>query len=337
MALSFLVPLAATAAGVAGTTKNGQNFFQNVGNWFKDSFDSFTGKKANDISAQNFNLQKEELDYQHQLQQQIFEREDTGYQRAVADARAAGLSALSVNGPSNAGGVVSSTAPQQESTQAGFENGMNALNMLTSVLGNIQNLKIQNKLANSQIAKEAADTSKVLSEIDDMRLRNPITRDILKAQFDDLDLKNNLNHYNSNYLKDYMDWEHLDKLNANLFNNWYGINSSMNPVERMIAMSQNNGFQLGEYAPAYPFATLGDKNTANELNFYTHNGKYKSYDFSQPKKLYYKQSDIWQNTQNENWGIDVRHILNKDTFLGSMFPSLFKGFSGALIQGLLGF
>lgn len=50
----------------------------------------------------------EERDYNRALQQTIFDREDSAFQRAVQDADKAGLNALAVTGGANSGAVVSS-------------------------------------------------------------------------------------------------------------------------------------------------------------------------------------------------------------------------------------
>lgn len=50
----------------------------------------------------------EERDYNRALQQTIFDREDSAFQRAVQDADKAGLNALAVSGGANSGAVVSS-------------------------------------------------------------------------------------------------------------------------------------------------------------------------------------------------------------------------------------
>lgn len=63
---------------------------------------------GNGISTYKNNMKqeawtREQFDYNKQLNKQIMEREDTAYQRAVADAKAAGLSPLTVAGTGGAG------------------------------------------------------------------------------------------------------------------------------------------------------------------------------------------------------------------------------------------
>lgn len=73
-------------------------------------------RRSNDVNREiaekNYQLQARELEYQHSLQQQIFDREDTAYQRTVADMRKAGMSPLVMSGTNNAGEAISTTAPQ---------------------------------------------------------------------------------------------------------------------------------------------------------------------------------------------------------------------------------
>ncbi len=71
-----------------------------------------TNAANNQIAEQNLAFQKENLEYQKSLQQQIFEREDTAYQRKVNDLIAAGINpAVAATGSgSNAGSVVNTQA-----------------------------------------------------------------------------------------------------------------------------------------------------------------------------------------------------------------------------------
>lgn len=75
----------------------------------------FTSGQQQVDSSEAINAQN--IAYQKELNQQIFEREDNAYQRAVSDAESAGLSPLAVSGGANAGGIVS--APQAQQYDAG--------------------------------------------------------------------------------------------------------------------------------------------------------------------------------------------------------------------------
>lgn len=86
-------------------------------------------------NKKNFDLQKENLAYQKDLQKQIFAREDNAVQRRVADLVAAGLSpTLAAGSSAGAGSVVSTSAPQKKSN---FESMM-ALASVGTALANQQ-------------------------------------------------------------------------------------------------------------------------------------------------------------------------------------------------------
>lgn len=93
-----------------------------------------------EINDKNLAFQRENLDYQKQLQQTIFDREDTSYQRTVDDMSSAGLNPLTMNGTNGAGEAIATSpldagqAPQNtfamESPQIDIKTG--ALNTLLS-------------------------------------------------------------------------------------------------------------------------------------------------------------------------------------------------------------
>lgn len=72
------------------------------------------------IADQNLGFQRENLEYQKALQQQIFEREDTAYQRTVQDMAAAGLNPLTMNGTNASGDVVSTEAMHNDYQAQGY-------------------------------------------------------------------------------------------------------------------------------------------------------------------------------------------------------------------------
>ena len=86
-------------------------------------------------NEKNYNLQVENLAYQKDLQNRIFEREDNAVQRRVADLVSAGLSpTLAAGSSAGAGSVVSTSAPQKKSN---FESMM-ALASVGTALANQQ-------------------------------------------------------------------------------------------------------------------------------------------------------------------------------------------------------
>ncbi len=100
-----------------------------VGSTLAGTVDSIIANKK------NFDLQKENLAYQKDLQKQIFSREDNAVQRRVADLVSAGLSpTLAAGSAAGAGSVVSTSAPQRKSN---FESMM-ALASVGTALANQQ-------------------------------------------------------------------------------------------------------------------------------------------------------------------------------------------------------
>ena len=74
--------------------------------------------KTNEL---NFQLQKDNLAYQKDLQKLVFAREDNSVQRRIADLRKAGLSpTLAAGSSAGAGAVIGTAAPQKVSNLQGY-------------------------------------------------------------------------------------------------------------------------------------------------------------------------------------------------------------------------
>lgn len=110
------------------------------------------------------------LDYQKEYNQQVFEREDTAYQRAVADAQAAGLSPLVAAGVSagQSGGVAS--APQYNSDEASIQ--MQGYQGVAQAMQQISNMSAQANLVQSQAELNEANAGKARRETADIDDQN---------------------------------------------------------------------------------------------------------------------------------------------------------------------
>lgn len=86
------------------------------------------------IADQNLAFQREQQDYEEALQKQIFEREDTSYQRTVADMKASGLNPLSMGGTNGSGAVVGRTASNNTMQYQGATVGASTDSAYQSIL-----------------------------------------------------------------------------------------------------------------------------------------------------------------------------------------------------------
>ncbi len=109
-------------------------------------------KRVNNI---NFQLQKENLAYQKDLQKIIFAREDNAVQRRVDDLRKAGLSpTLAAGSAAGAGSVISTSAPQRLSDLQGYL----ALAQVGTMLANQQKAQTDADIARQQLKQTKLDT-----------------------------------------------------------------------------------------------------------------------------------------------------------------------------------
>lgn len=148
-----------------------------------------------DISEKNLEFQKEAFAYNKQLNATMMQREDNAYQRAVTDAKAAGLSPLAVTGgaSSSAGSLVS--APQQQSYNSGASQAAIAQTLL-SLSGMAQDVSLKA----AQVKNIEAQTEKTRRETQNIDFRESLEqsnfdymtqkqKDDLAATYADLDAR----------------------------------------------------------------------------------------------------------------------------------------------------
>lgn len=147
--------------------------------------------KTNDL---NYELQKEQYDYQKKLQQIMFGREDNAVQRRVADLKAAGLSpTLAAGSAASSGPVVSTQTPQRESDLSAY---------LT--LANIQTMLAEQQKAQTEadIARQSLAQAKIQTQASAM------SNELLKnqVQMSNLDKKYYLDR-NTSPVEVGQDWQ----------------------------------------------------------------------------------------------------------------------------------
>jgi len=145
-----------------GGYKKSRSFFhdQTIGR-VGDMWGDLTGKnKEIDVANRNLSLSKRKFEYDKQLQQQIFAREDTAQQRAVKDLTAAGLSpVLAAGAGASSGPVVSTQAPRQEPIQGpDISEAAQLMMNLMSMKANIAQTFAQQKLIDQQREKSHQET-----------------------------------------------------------------------------------------------------------------------------------------------------------------------------------
>lgn len=156
----------------------------------------------NDISRRNLQFQKDVLNYQKQLQREIFQREDSAIQRRASDILAAGGNpALAYSGSgAGTGESVGVSAPQESATDYNLINS--SLGMMQQGLAQFK----QNQLTDASIKNLNASASKTNAEtitefLRQLQTRLQIARNPLEVKY----LQNQIAEQEHNLQKS-IDW-----------------------------------------------------------------------------------------------------------------------------------
>lgn len=150
---------------------------------------------SKDISEKNLEFQKEAFAYNKQLNATMMQREDNAYQRAVTDAKAAGLSPLAITGGASASAGSLVSAPQQQTYNAGASQAAIAQTLL-SLSGMAQDVALKA----AQVKNIEAQTQKTRRETENIDFRESLDlanldymtakqKDDLAATYADLDAR----------------------------------------------------------------------------------------------------------------------------------------------------
>ena len=213
---------------IGGSSGDTSEYIGNIWDKFKNGN---TNEINQEIANQNLEFQRENFDYQKALQEQIFDREDTSYQRTVNDMRQAGLNPLTMNGTNGAGEAIATT-PLNNNFQMQDKGTGTVISDLIGMMNSMQNYQIGISYGKEQEAK--AQSAEAQAKID-------LATAINKIENSEIDTKTKRNLYedftrNMNFNKD-----------MNIFN---GMDNNSRDTRIMQALDSNNK-QTAQFAQNY--------------------------------------------------------------------------------------
>lgn len=188
------------------------------------------------IADQNLAFQQENLDYQKALQQQIFQREDSAYQRTAADMRAAGISPLMMNGTNGAGEAIQTEAPQNgyQHSDKGFGD---ILSYGSQIANSIANYKSQ--AANVDFVQAQTEAQKISNNFTPFSLGLGIVGQILQNQSLSKSIKQQTADYGLTMLKTLeQSYKNSDLKRWNTFAKGFGFSSNMTRDDRLLSLGK---------------------------------------------------------------------------------------------------
>lgn len=171
-----------------------------------EAWDQFKNGQTNvvnkEIAEQNLQFQRENLDYQKALQERIFDREDTSYQRTVNDMRQAGLNPLTMNGKNGSGEAIATT-PLHNDFQMQDQGIGTVISDLIGTLNGIQNYQIGTSYGKEQEAKATSaqaqayiDLATAIDKIDNSHIENDQKKKILEDFTRNMQFNEDFNIFN---------------------------------------------------------------------------------------------------------------------------------------------
>ena len=142
--------------GFFGSLIDGVKTLVDIGSTGLSAYSTYKGFEENArINDLNYQLQKDNLAYQKDLQKLMIKREDNAVQRRVNDLKSAGLSpTLAAGSSAGAGAVIGTSAPQKLSNLQGYL----ALAQVGTMIANQQKAQTEADIARQQLKQTKLDT-----------------------------------------------------------------------------------------------------------------------------------------------------------------------------------
>lgn len=283
MDLSWIGGIAQAGASIFDTIKNSETANNNL-------------NFQNEVFAQNQKNWEANFDYQKALQERIFDREDTSYQRTVNDMRQAGLNPLAMNGTNGSGEAIATSPLQQEAPQSQkISNTAKIMGDLIGTMNGIQNYQVGISYGKEQEAKaQQAQTQAFIDQLTafDKIKNSSIDRKTKEELFKDftrnMEFNKDLNIFNGmdNNSRDTRIMQALTNSNKEIQD--FATNYMLNGI-------QYNGLKIGTMANGAVNKMI-DQDTKKDLNKIKNNFKEIGEDF--------KSKDTWESVKDyyqKNW------------------------------------
>lgn len=176
------------------------------------------------IADQNLAFQREQQEYEKALQQKIFEREDSSYQRTVKDMRQAGLSPLTMNGTNGSGEAIA-LSPMNNQYQAQAFQAQQAYQQQAKDFGWVSQL---------------STVGQTLEALKNMRLTNQEKQADIALKLDAIGkgynpYSNEQDLFNLN--KEFQGYVNADKKRQEGYNSFFGFHSGMSDKEKLLTVA----------------------------------------------------------------------------------------------------
>ena len=218
------------------------------------------------IANQNLEFQKEKFQYDKDLQQQMFTREDNQYQRTVQDMRNAGLSPLAMQGTNGAGEAIATEAPHNDmhyDYMSGISNTFEKISALAGVVDSINNVR-----------KSTAEIQNLRAQTANIETINDYNNQTMSDRVAQTRAQAIVSKYNALSLRE-----------KQYYNNFYGITDSM-PEEQKLAkiayIESLNEQQFREHAASHGGKDL--RKFENSLEDFSQFTKYGTFDERNTRK-----------------------------------------------------